>query len=200
MKAIVFQDEDFRSVEQMKAANLWPSEHLVYKPLIPYINRLNHELISGIEIGTGKGESSYHILEKCIKVSKIVTIDPYLPYDDWCGSILKNDQFRFEGVAKRNLQQFGDRVGMIKKKSDDVSDQLTDNDYDFIIVDGDHSSEQVYRDCKNYYSKLRAGGIFAIHDYNIMSVREGLTKWRDEAKVRIPLQMASKSLMFWYKA
>ena len=199
MQAIVFKEEDFRSVEQLKAANAWPQEFTMTKPLVPYIKRIKNELQAGIEIGTGRGEGTYYILENCPKVAKIVTIDPFMQFDDWCGTVLKNDQFRFEKVARRNLEGFGPRAEMIKKKSDDAITDFVDEDYDFVIIDGDHSADQVYRDCKNYYAKIRKGGIFAVHDHNLMSVRDGLMKWRDEAKVRIPLQMASASLVFWYK-
>lgn len=200
MQAIVFKDEDFRSVEQLKAAKAWPQEFTMTRPLAPYINRIRNELVSGIEIGTGRGEGTYYILENCPKVGKLVTIDPFMQYDDWVGTVLKNDQFRFEKVARKNLEGFGPRVEMIKKKSDDAVTDFVDEDYDFVIIDGDHAAEQVYRDCKNYYPKLRRGGIFAVHDHNLMMVREGLLKWRDESKVRIPLQMASPGLVFWYKA
>lgn len=200
MQAIVFKDEDFRTIEQLKEQNSWPQEYTLTRPLVPYINRLRGEVLRGIEIGTGRGEGTYYILENCPKVGKIITIDPFMQFDDWVGTILKNDQFRFEKVAKKNLETFGQKVEMLKKRSNDAVVDFVDEDYDFVIIDGDHSVNQVYLDCKNYYSKVRKGGIFAIHDNNLMSVREGLKKWRDESKVRIPLQLASPSLAFWYKA
>jgi len=200
MQAIVYKDEDFRSVEQLKAANAWPQEYTITRPFVPYINRIRNEHVSGIEIGTGRGEGTYHILETCPKVAKIITIDPFIPYNDWNGAILKEDQFRFEKVAKRNLEGFGHRVEMLRKKSDEAVNDFVDEDFDFVIIDGDHAAEQVYRDCKNYYPKVRRGGLFAVHDHNLMCVRDGLTKWRDESKTRIPLQMASPGFVFWYKA
>ena len=45
-----------------------------------------------------------------------------------------------------------------------------DNFFDFIFIDGLHTYDQVLTDCKNYYSKVKNGGIFAGHDYN--TIRE----------------------------
>ena len=37
--------------------------------------------------------------------------------------------------------------------------------FDFIFIDGLHTYEQLTKDCHNYYSKVKTGGIFSGHDY-----------------------------------
>jgi predicted O-methyltransferase YrrM len=44
---------------------------------------------------------------------------------------------------------------------------LTDNFFDMIYIDADHSYEGVYNDLKISYTKLKTGGILCGHDYNI---------------------------------
>ncbi len=39
-------------------------------------------------------------------------------------------------------------------------------DFDFIYIDGDHSTEQVWRDALGAWSHLRLGGIIAFDDYH----------------------------------
>jgi predicted O-methyltransferase YrrM len=44
---------------------------------------------------------------------------------------------------------------------DDVVDKVLDNFFDVVFIDGLHTYEQLTKDCANYYSKLKEGGVFA---------------------------------------
>lgn len=197
--ALVYTDEDFMTVKQISEEAGWPLEYTTTKGFIPYLNRMRQDKIKGIEIGTGRGEGSYLILEKCSKVEKLYTVDPFKEYMDWVGVIEQKDQTKFEEIAKTNLSEFGDRVEMIKKSSDEAASMFEDNSMDFIFIDGDHSADQVKRDCINYYPKLKVGGLFAVHDSNLNMVKDGLKQFRDEKKVRVPIQLIGSSVSFWYK-
>lgn len=197
--AIIYTDEDFMTVKQISEEAGWPLEYTTTKGLVPYINRLRGESLKGIEIGTGRGEGSYLILERCLKVSKLYTIDPFKEFNDWIGVIEQKDQNKFEDIAKTNLSVFGERVEMVKKSSDEALSMFADESMDFIFIDGDHSLTQVKNDCINYYPKLKSGGIFAVHDTNLNTVRDGIRMFRDEKKVRIPIQLIGPSISFWYK-
>jgi predicted O-methyltransferase YrrM len=196
---IIYNDEDFMTVKQVAQEVGWPLEYTTTKGLVPYINRIRSEDLKGIEIGTGRGEGSYLLLEKCSKLNKLYTIDPFKEYMDWVGIIEQKYQEKFEEIAKTNLSEFGSRAELVKKSSDDAVSMFEDNGMDFIFIDGDHSAEQVKKDCDNYYPKLKVGGIFAVHDTNLNMVREGLKRFRDEKKVRIPIQLIGPSISFWYK-
>lgn len=197
--SVIYNDEDFMSIEELRTEVGWPLDYTTSKTLIPYIKRLKGDDVSGVEIGTGRGEGTYLILETCPNVS-MDTIDPFLEYEDWIGTIMQADQDKFKAIARKNLTDFHGRATMINLKSDEAVNGYEDNSLDFVIIDGDHSSEQVARDCKNYYSKLRSGGLFAVHDNNLHGVKDGLKKFREENKIRVPLNMASVSMVFWYKA
>lgn len=60
----------------------------------------------------------------------------------------------------------------------------------FIFIDGLHTYEQVLIDCKNFYSKVKVGGIFAGHDYNtIYDVRRAVdefAKLQNKDIIQIP--------------
>jgi len=44
---------------------------------------------------------------------------------------------------------------------------------DAVFIDGNHSYEYVKKDLENYYSKVREGGIVALHDANFEGDRYG---------------------------
>lgn len=52
-----------------------------------------------------------------------------------------------------------------KGRSHLVADRFEDAFFDFVFLDADHQYEQVLLDLKNWYPKVRSGGIFAGHDY-----------------------------------
>lgn len=69
-----------------------------------------------------------------------------------------------------NSQPYQDKIQLIRKPSDQAHDDIPDNSLDFIFIDGDHNYAQTFRDLKNYYPKVREGGIFAGHDIQLPSV------------------------------
>ena len=196
---IIFTDTDFMTVRELETETGWPLDWTSTKGLSPYIKRLKGDVV-GIEIGTCRAESTYLILDECQNVKKIYTIDPFESYEDWCGGIDQTTMDKFEAIAKENLSKFGDRVEMVKKSSVDALDTFEDGKADFVFIDGDHSYEATYNDLCNYYPKLRAGGLFSGHDYNLHEVKKAITDFREKFKVRIPIQMSINNVWFWYKA
>lgn len=196
--SLILTDVDFMTVDELSKEMGWPQDHTSIKGLIPYISRLGENVV-GIEVGTCRGESSYLVLESCKNVKTLNCIDPWLAYEDWAGSLDQETMDKFESITRKNLEQFGDRANIIKDTAENVKDQFKDESVDFIFVDGDHSFEGAYNDIKNYYSKVRKGGIFSGHDYNLNTVREAVEKFREENKVRIPIQKTINNVWFWYK-
>jgi predicted O-methyltransferase YrrM len=197
--SIILTDTDFMTVDELEKETGWPLDWTSVKGLYPYISRLKGDKIKGIEIGTCRGESAYLILSECPNVSKLYCIDPFLGYNDWAGELNQETMSKFEEIASKNLSKFENRVKIVKKKSTDAIHDFKDNSVDFIFVDGDHSREATYTDLCLYYRKLKTGGIFSGHDYHLPEVRQALNDFRDEYKCRIPIQMTSNSVWFWYK-
>lgn len=168
--------------------------------LIPVIKQLaldDKTPIVGIEIGVASAWNIFNFLNNIPNVH-IIGIDPYLPFYDWnsyIGSDILEAQYQ---AALKNTEQFSERVLIVKDKSENVVDQYPDQSVDYIFVDGDHSSEAVYRDCVNYYNKVRSGGIFSGHDYGIPSVREGLERFRSEGNFP-QIATCTDSVWYWVK-
>ena len=51
--------------------------------------------------------------------------------------------------------------------SQHIYEGIVDNQFDFILIDANHTYEHCRQDLTNYYPKLKEGGIIAIHDYGI---------------------------------
>jgi|SRR5665213_2261276 len=189
---------DFMTVQDLKEAGDWPLPWTASKGLIPYIKRLKGE-VHGIEIGTARGESAYHILESCPNVSLLTTIDPFLEYIDWIGVIDQHTMDQFQDLANKNLLEFGGRVDIQVNSSDEVKDQFADNSISFLFVDGNHSKNDVLNDLTGYYPKVVLNGIVAVHDTNLESVNDAIKEFRETNKIRTPLNKLPNSVVFWTK-
>jgi hypothetical protein len=130
----------------------------------------------GLEIGCYRGDGANWLLNTFPNLT-LHGIDPYLPYLDWNGCTNCSEQDTSNGKtvedqandALRKHKESG-RFILNKKTSDNAVSDYSDNFFDFIFIDGLHTYDQVLIDCKNYYSKVKSGGIFAGHDYG--TIRE----------------------------
>ena len=118
------------------------------------ISRLHIQQGKMIEIGTYAGESAA-MFASSGKFISIDTIDPYY----WSGS------YEVEMQYKVNTRHW-DYIKLHKHYSQDIHDRFSNNQYDFVYIDGDHSGESVARDIEQYFPKVKPGGYIGGHDYN----------------------------------
>jgi hypothetical protein len=119
----------------------------------------------GVEIGVDRGKNSDFLLRK-LSLKKLYLIDI---------------------IKKVNIKN--SRAVFIQKSSDDCTKIIPDN-LDFVYVDGDHSYEQVKKDIKNYYPKIRKGGILAGHDINQTGVFKAVSEFavKNNLDVKVDFQ------------
>jgi len=91
----------------------------------------------------------------------------------WNGSSIKmwleyfrNDDVRIYGVDIGECDISDGRYRFIKgrQESDDVADKFEDNFFDIIIDDGGHLMSQQQDTFKNFWNKLKCGGLYIIED------------------------------------
>ena len=195
----MFKDLDFKTIEEIKTETIWPPAYSPVIGLIPYIKRMKGDLV-GIEIGTERGESAYQILEACPNVKKLYTIDPYKEYQNWNGVVEQENLDKFKEIAKENLKVFGDRVEILEKTSKQVLEFFYNDDpYDFIFVDGSIEYDDLLFDYTNWYKRLKVGGLFMGHNYQMDNVRKALLDFRNNEKVRIPINRVDNFSFYWVK-
>lgn len=118
-----------------------------------------------LEIGTWKGNSGYIIGTVCaIKKAHFVCVDSFNGDMTFGGHAANLDFLRDHALTHLN----GLPVSFIVMNSTEAHKILANHTFDFCFVDGDHTEPVVSQDIKNYYPKVKKGGIYSGHDYNFV--------------------------------
>lgn len=157
-----FTKEIFQDLFPILQVSTWDAYWLfVYGRKMP----MNAKIL---EIGSGRGGSICCL--DCGGKNKnldFVSIDPFLPYEEKrLGKIFTNVKEGDFYDFRKNTEKRRINAENILKKSDDAIDDVRDNDFDLIFIDGNHSHEHVKRDLLNYMNKLKKNGVLLGHDYN----------------------------------
>ena len=141
------------------------------RPAIRYIKKINEENIIGVEVGVLGGDHSSEIL-KHLPMKKLYLVDPYKLYESEDPSKNFRSQGHLDAMKKIAQKRFkgNKRVKFVYKKSEDAINDIPDN-LDFVYLDGDHRTEQVYKEMENYWKKIRVGGVLSGH--NVAGYKEG---------------------------
>ena len=136
------------------------------------------------EIGVFRGENAREI-HKNLNVKKFFLIDPYLEYKDYenDGSykIVKEAKI----IAHKRLKKWENKNFWINQFSDKAIYKIKNNSLDFIYIDGNHSYNYVLSDLRNYWDKLKIGGILAGHDIQYKEVSEALIDFIKDKDLKV---------------
>jgi hypothetical protein len=119
-----------------------------------------------LQIGVYKGDCTEYLLNN-YQISQIIDVDT------WEGSMEHSDEYSVHNMDFSKVEMiydkkfFGDHRVIKMKMTSDVyfASQLLSEKFDFIYVDGSHTSTQVLLDGINAFSRLKVGGILAFDDY-----------------------------------
>ena len=150
--------------------------------------------IKGLEIGCAEGTTSKFLLKELPDLF-LWSIDPYENYTDWNGNNLDQMNTKFVDTMNR-MKPYGERFRLLKKYSDDCVGDFENEFLDFVFIDGLHTYEQVKKDCENFYSKVKSGGLFSGHDYN--NVKEVQTAVKEFAIKQGLKTINSTDYDVWY--
>lgn len=195
----MFGDPDFFDVNTLKLTGLWPLNYLPAYGMLPYIKRHRGDNLVGVELGLLKGETSFEILTNCENVKKMYGVDPYAPHFDGNAERSAEDMSQYESIMKKNMSNFGDRFEHIKKSSLECSDMFADESLDFIFIDTVQFEDHLLKELELWYPKVKKDGIIFGHDAMTESVIVALKKFRDERKIRIPINHSKNQVWFWSK-
>jgi len=137
----------------------------------------NQNNIIWVEIGVHKARSPAHVFAR-FNIEKMYLIDPYtaLSYCSRFETQPRQDQHK--KTAHEALEAHKEKCIWLEDFSENVVDTFEDNSVDVVFIDGDHSYEAVLRDLKNYYPKVRPGGIIAGDDYHEEEVQAAVKEFQ----------------------
>lgn len=169
--------------------------------LVPFIKNLGDKL-TGCEIGVKEGINLRYFLDQIPNIEKVYAIDPWLSYDpgkDW-GIITQIEVDGWKNKAFDLLADYSHKVNVLELSSIDAVAHIPDNSLDYIFIDGDHSYQAVSTDVRNYWSKVKTGGIFAGHDWNWTNeVQKTVNEFRNEYNIITEIQFTDSQVWFWIK-
>lgn len=158
------------------------------------LNILNPKLpILGLEIGCDVGDTANYLLSNLPNLV-LHGVDPYVNCHDWNGRFLDDREDAYQKILDR-CSKFGERFIMHRDFSNNLVNSFEDESLDFIFIDGLHTYEQLTKDCKNYYSKVKTGGIFSGHDYNVIP---GVNKAVNEFAKELGKEILTTDCDVWY--
>lgn len=140
--------------------------HTINREALLDILFANKQNISGVEVGTFKGEFSKVIL-KHDNIANLYMVDVWRPlsieeYDDSSNHENHKDAYR---EAMENTKEYAERAHMLRCRSNVACNLFTDESMDFVYIDANHTYQGVKDDINYWYKKIKKGGIFFGHDY-----------------------------------
>jgi predicted O-methyltransferase YrrM len=142
----------------------------------------------GLELGVWVGVTTFWLMKNtkvdmtCIDAWEVQEDNPEY---DWQynkkpvfkdGKLVKLEEFKNDGQVwdhvanekrfRKEAEQWGQRIKIIKGRSLAVLNQIQDETMDFIFHDSDHSYPFVMNEIKAYWPKLKPGGYAMGDDYN----------------------------------
>lgn len=186
-------------ITQMKAEGNWPLPWTSAIGLVDAIRNLGPN-ITGCELGTSYGFNLVYFLENLENISKVYAIDPYMAYHDGPSGLVPQEVMdKVMSLFLENLEPFSNKLTFLNEPSDTAHRHIPSGSLDYIFIDGDHSYDAVYKDLRNYFDKVKPGGIFSGHDFSWEGVTRAVYEFRGEKGIKTPLQKCANDVWYWVK-
>lgn len=157
-------------------------------PLVPIAHREDlgclaelYGLKTGAELGVQAGLFSKDILARWKSCEKYILVDLWHKqerYDD-TANVENNQQESLFQATKKRLAQHANITEFMRMYTTEAAKLVPDDSLDFIYVDARHDYCGVREDLREWWPKLRMGGILAGHDYlSAAEATKGGQSWR----------------------
>lgn len=140
-----------------------------------------HGWCAGVELGVHKAESSWDML--AANPALLLTgVDLWRPYggsrkDKRTGGVPRHTVvFMRECLEEATLTaaRFPGRFQILIEDTTAAADLFNDGQFDFVFIDGDHTTAKVEADTRAWMPKLRPGGAVLWHDIDWPSVQRAI--------------------------
>jgi hypothetical protein len=122
-----------------------------------------------VEIGVHHGTMS-EILLRMTQDTVLYCVDPYKKFEDGIYKDAMNDksQEEFDQLSARIstmlTNEFGPRVCMVRKTSEEAVTMFPDASVSFVYIDGNHGYSHVFKDIEMWLPKIKPGGVLTGDD------------------------------------
>lgn len=139
---------------------------------------LNEEGLTGYgaEIGVFRAEFSKHFLEKW-NGKKLYLIDAWRHFEGVVDISNHHEKGQEENLIAtfKSISPYGNKVSLIRDLSTEAARIFPDGYFDFIYFDACHLYQEVIKDLRAWYPKIKTGGYLMGHDYlDGKMIQEGL--------------------------
>jgi predicted O-methyltransferase YrrM len=150
-----------------------------------------------VEIGSWMGKSASYMAVEIINSNKNIKFDCI---DTWQGSVehIDRDEVKENTLYDKfldNIEPVKNVINPIRMHSLNAVDLYDDNSLDFVFIDAAHDYENVIKDIRAWYPKVKTGGLFAGHDYD--PSWHGVVKAVDEFTNERGYTLSIKSELSW---
>ncbi len=120
------------------------------------------------ELGVYKGDFAAKLLKKCDSIEKYYMVDPWRQLDDWNKPANKEDNVfeKFLSQTKSKTDFASEKRIILRGKTTEVVDKITDGELDFAYIDGDHTLKGISIDLIRLFPKIKDGGWIGGDDFS----------------------------------
>jgi hypothetical protein len=162
--------------------------------LIHVINLMLGKDLIGAEVGVFRALTLCTLLQNCPNIKHIYAIDSYKPYTDFIKnpyneipaySIGEKEIEFIKLTALHNIKWsgFDYKVKILEQDSSFVATQTGNESLDFVFLDTCMTYEQEVQDLKDWYPKVKKGGLFSGHDWNCSAVQRAVNEFIETNKL-----------------
>lgn len=125
------------------------------------IARFAHGRRTALEIGVFEGFTTALIAKQLAPEGKLFAVDPFF------SGRLGICWSRF--IAQRQVGRAGvaGKVIFVRALSHEAANQIPENSFDLIFIDGDHSIEAIKQDWADWSGRIASDGVILLHDTQV---------------------------------
>lgn len=144
-----------------------------------FLTLVNKPDLIGVEIGVLTAKNAQNLLQN-LDIRKLYLVDNYR--DNYVRGFTGVE---VKCVAEMNLSKYAGRFEFVVGDSLEVANNIPDN-LDFVYVDGGHDYKTVKQDLNGYFPKVKNGGMFGGHNFEVDDVRKAVMEFCREKRLSFP--------------
>lgn len=155
---------------------------------------------NAIEIGVYKGVFAKQIYNR-LSPKKLFLVDPWIRFSEAeFKDYLDNTQEDWNAIYEKVKKDLGrySNVEILRTVSLKAVQNFWDRYFDFIYIDANHKYEYALEDMRAWFPKLKVGGFFCGHDFDLKGVNQAVKEFSQEKNLQIFVTTKEKHYKSFY--